>query len=99
MFKLRKISLYSEVIDILVNKKNELAEIPPEQKLFETPFILNYEKFVDLCFILGVRQNLFELKRNFIDIELIDKRNNVAWKEILYKTNDTKNTIKRLFRC
>jgi hypothetical protein len=84
-----KVSLYYEVIDILVNKKNELAEIPPEQKLFETPFILNYEKFVDLCFILGIRQNLFELKRNFIDLELVDKRNNVAHGRRFYiKTTD-----------
>jgi hypothetical protein len=82
-----KISLYYDVIDVLVNKKNNTAEIPPENKLFETPFILNYEKFVDLCYILGMRQNLFELKKNFINLELVDKRNYVAHGRRFYIKN------------
>ena len=44
---------------------------------------------MDLCFILGIRQNLFELKRNFIDLELVDKRNNVVHGRRFYiKTTD-----------
>lgn len=73
-----KISFYYDVIDTLLNKGEVEAVIPNENTLFDMPFILTYDKFSDLCFILGVKQNLFELKRNFIDQELVNKRNHIA---------------------
>ncbi len=72
----KKISLQIETIKFIKRKLSERA-ILPSSVPFKTSN-LNFDVFSEYCLLLGLDITKFELKKNFINIKLVENRHKIA---------------------
>ncbi|TDQ37137.1 MAE_28990/MAE_18760 family HEPN-like nuclease [Aureibacillus halotolerans] len=71
---------------VLTRKSGETFRVRPEH--ISTESNLNYGVLIDLLFSIGVNKAPFELRKNFIDYKLVDKRNGIAHGEHIMVVRD-----------
>jgi len=72
----KKIVLQTRSIEFLFNEIDKRAHFPSELPL--NTFNLTYDVFEDYCLLLGIDTSQFELKKHFINKELVENRNIIA---------------------
>lgn len=72
----RKASYYHKAVDLLLRRAHECAQLP--SSIISTESNLTYEVFSEILFALGIETTHFALRKNFIDQNLVNKRNRIA---------------------
>lgn len=72
-----KTIVHYEVINILRNGLSNEIDLPHKNGI-DTTSNLNYEILADVLFTLGLDHSQYELKKNLIDLTLLDSRNKIA---------------------
>lgn len=72
----RKITMQTEGMRFLLSKMPQRAIMPSELPIKTSN--LNYNMFMEYCELLGIEKTKFELKKNFIDYQLVKNRHTIA---------------------
>lgn len=72
----RKITLQIKSLEIIKNNLNIRAKFPSRIPIKTSN--LNFDMFIEYCCILGLDIKKFELKKNFIDVKLVENRHKIA---------------------
>lgn len=72
-----KTIIHYEVINILRNRLSNEIDLPHKNGI-DTTSNLNYEILADVLFTLGLDHSQYELKKNLIDLTLLESRNKIA---------------------
>jgi len=92
----KKISLFEKILKDLDTPAHFSTKVPIRTSN------LRYELFIDVCYLLSIETQEFELKNEFIDRDLVERRNNIAHGKFLdlnYKEfNDIYTNVISLLR-
>lgn len=72
-----KSTIHTQVVEFIMDHSSEIANLPTEN-VIKTGSNLNSEILREILTTIGLDFSRYELKKNLIDAELLDKRNNVA---------------------
>jgi hypothetical protein len=76
-----KASYYKEVVELLTNQLHNVAVLPLPEAI-STHSNLNFQRFCEILYCINLDATPFELRKNFFDDVLLDKRNAIAHGEI-----------------
>lgn len=82
-----KTTIHYEVVSILINGMSDEIDLPYKNGI-DTTSNLNYDILAEILFTLGLDHSQYELKKNLIDLTLLDSRNKIAHGERYYITKD-----------
>jgi hypothetical protein len=72
-----KFDLQTAAVDFMLQQLNERASIPYEG-IIQTKSNLSFFVFRDICTVIGIDYQKYQLKENLIDKELLEFRNSIA---------------------
>lgn len=72
-----KTTVHFEIVNILRNELTDEIDLPHKNGI-DTTSNLNYDVLADVLFTLGLDHSQYELKKNLIDLTLLDSRNKIA---------------------
>lgn len=72
-----KTIIHYEVVNILRNELSNVVDLPHKNGI-ETTSNLNYDILEDVLFTLGLSHSRYEIKKNMINITLLESRNKIA---------------------
>ncbi|AKA72306.1 MAE_28990/MAE_18760 family HEPN-like nuclease [Clostridium scatologenes] len=93
-----KTEKYNEITRELMKSRYRLFKVDPSNKLIiDTESNLSYPVLKDILFALGLEYSKYELKKNYINENLIDKRNAIAHGELIEIKSDDFDESKHEF--